>query len=810
MDVTKDNISFKQTIKLTLKNKKQTNEERMVQPLVTIFVSIIVYAAIVYSIFSMFKLKSAFLLGAIFGILVIFFLSYFQQKMKVDWKWSIVLISCFLVLFLLMREYIVNGLFLCLNQVAVLIGSETGIILHQYKLTLDSEYGNLAVLIFTGYFSVLAAYIVFLMVNHRKHLFIWFIIIGLFILQLVTKMTPSVYGNSLLFFAGTIVSSYAIIRENNQSKSSVIIVNITIVLILFVSCFLLLYMIKPASDYTKNETVVQAKEQLLDEVEEFRYENNQTNTFTQGDFSKLGKLSLSESTALKVVMDEPTSLYLRGFVGSKYTDAAWKPLDNEVYYRANGLFYWLEKSGFRANNQLSIVNQMVNQEEETVNITINNVNANSQYVYTPYELKTDPSQLEDVKTFDEGGAIVSRSLFGSRLYSYQSSSNLVTKYPSLANGIYAIEKDGQEESYFKSESQYNSYVYENYLQIPEDTKRILDNHLQSSEHVMEERMSYEQAIRLVKDFVNETLSYNKNVKALPESSDFVQYVLEESKTGYAIHYATVATLLFRYYDIPSRYVEGYLITPEDVKNIAQYEEFAIKGTNAHAWTEIYLDKVGWIPIEVTPPYYDVMEDTDFSNYPGGNESNQTNREGKAPNISSQASSSDEGAQQIKEEQQQQNNTSNQKPKEPLSFWQKVGIAVLLVFIITIVFIIFYVVKRRMAVRKRNQHFLQSDYKEAIPALFSYTLSLFQYSGISPKGSSVWDYVDEVETVYSKELAQQFQSVIAIHQQCKYSVHELSQEQYNQVNQLMKCTLSELIQSKNWLQRLKMKYWDFIY
>ncbi|MBD3107393.1 hypothetical protein IEO70_03365 [Bacillus sp. AGMB 02131] len=809
MDVTKDNISFKQTIKLTLKNKKQTNEERMVQPLVTIFVSIIVYVAIVYSIFSMFKLKSAFLLGAIFGILVIFFLSYFHQKIKVDWKWAIMITSCFLVLFLLMREYIVNGLFLCLNQVAVLIGNETGIILHQYKLTLESEYENLAVFIFIGYFSILAAYIIFLMVNHRKHLFVWLIIIALFILQVVTKMTPSVYCNTLLFFAGTIASSYAIIRGNNQSKNSVIIRNISIVLILFVSCYILLHMIKPASDYTKNETVVKAKEHLLDEVEEFRYENNQTNTFTQGDFSKLGKLSLSESTALKVVMDEPTSLYLRGFVGSKYTDTAWKPLDNEVYYQANGLFYWLEKSGFRANNQLSIVNQMVNREEETVNITINNVNANSRYVYTPYELKTNPSQLDEIKTFDEG-AIVSKSLFGTRLYSYQSSANLVTKYPSLANEVYTLEKDGQEESYFKNESQYNSYVYENYLQIPEDTKRILDNHLQSSEQAMDERMSYEQAISLVKDFVNEELSYNKNVKALPESSDFVQYVLEESKTGYATHYATVATLLFRYYGVPSRYVEGYLITPEDVKNIAQFEEFPIKGTNAHAWTEIYLDKVGWIPIEVTPPYYDVMEDTDFSNYPGGNESNQTNSEVKAPNVPSQASSSDEGAQQIKEEPQQQNNNSNQKPKEPLSFWQKVGIAVLLGFIVALLIVISYVLKGRMDVRKRNQRFLQSDYKEAIPALFTYTLSLFQYSGISPKRGSVWSYVDEVETVYSKGLAQQFQSVIIIHQQCKYSTHKLSQEQYNQVDQLMKRTLTELIQSKNWLQRLKMKYWDFIF
>lgn len=808
MGVTREKISFKQTIKLTLK-KKQTNKERMVQPLVNSFVAIIVYAAILYSIFSMFNLRSTFLLGAIVGILVIFFLSYFYQKMKVDWELPVVMIGCFLVLFLLMREYIMNGLFLCLNQVAVLIGSETGVILHQYKFTLDSEYENLAIFIFTSFFSILAAYIAFGMVNHRKHLFIWLIIFGLFLLQTVTKMPSSVFGNSLLFFAGTIASNYAIIRGNDQIKNSVLIGNISIVLILFVSCFLLLYMIKPPSDYTKNETVVKAKDQLLDEVEEFRYEKNQTNTFTQGDFSKLGKLSLSESTALKVVMDEPTSLYLRGFVGSKYTETAWKPLDNEVYYRANGLFYWLGQSGFHANNQLSTVNQMVNREEETVNITINNVNANSQYVYTPYELKTNPSQLEDVKTFDEG-AIASKSLFGSRLYSYQSSTNLVTKYPSLANEVYALEKDGREESYFTNESQYNSYVYENYLQIPEDTKRVLDNHLQFSEQIMEERMSYEQAISLVKDFVYETLSYNKNVKALPESSDFVQYVLEESKTGYATHYATVATLLFRHYGIPSRYVEGYLITPEDVKNIAQFEEFAIKGTNAHAWTEIYLDKVGWIPIEVTPPYYDVMEDTDFSNYPGGNESNQTANEAKDLNVSSNASSSDEGAQQIKEEPQKQNNTSNQKPKEALSFWQNVGIAVLLVFIVAFLFVIFYVVKRRMDVRKRNQRFLQSDYKEAIPALFSHTLSLFQYSGISPKGGSVWNYVDEVETVYSKELAQQFQSVIAIHQQCKYSAHELSQEQYNQVHQLMKRILTELIQSKNWLQRFKMKFWDFIY
>ena len=66
-----------------------------------------------------------------------------------------------------------------------------------------------------------------------------------------------------------------------------------------------------------------------------------------------------------------------------------------------------------------------------------------------------------------------------------------------------------------------------------------------------------------------------------------------------MHYATAATLMFRYYGIPARYVEGYLITPDDIQNAKPDEAIDIPAGNGHAWTEIYIDGLGWVPIEVT-------------------------------------------------------------------------------------------------------------------------------------------------------------------------------------------------------------------
>ena len=33
----------------------------------------------------------------------------------------------------------------------------------------------------------------------------------------------------------------------------------------------------------------------------------------------------------------------------------------------------------------------------------------------------------------------------------------------------------------------------------------------------------------------------------------------------------------------------------------------VDGSRAHAWVEYYQDGLGWLPLEVTPPYFSAME-----------------------------------------------------------------------------------------------------------------------------------------------------------------------------------------------------------
>lgn len=55
-----------------------------------------------------------------------------------------------------------------------------------------------------------------------------------------------------------------------------------------------------------------------------------------------------------------------------------------------------------------------------------------------------------------------------------------------------------------------------------------------------------------------------------------------------------------------RYVEGYLLTPETLKEAGTAETVTVSQKYAHAWPEIYLDGMGWIPVEVTPKYENIM------------------------------------------------------------------------------------------------------------------------------------------------------------------------------------------------------------
>lgn len=140
--------------------------------------------------------------------------------------------------------------------------------------------------------------------------------------------------------------------------------------------------------------------------------------------------------------------------------------------------------------------------------------------------------------------------------------------------------------------------------------------------------SREEIIDRLRDYFQSDFPYTLSPGITPRRKDFVNYFLTEKRKGYCAHYASSATLILRYMGIPARYVEGYAVDAIDIASDAERTDYEAadyyKGAsllppnsvisydatdgNAHAWVEIYDEKIGWYPIELTPYRTDMEED----------------------------------------------------------------------------------------------------------------------------------------------------------------------------------------------------------
>ncbi len=102
------------------------------------------------------------------------------------------------------------------------------------------------------------------------------------------------------------------------------------------------------------------------------------------------------------------------------------------------------------------------------------------------------------------------------------------------------------------------------------------------------------------------LRYTRTPGAMPETvtdeESFLDYFLLESRQGYCTYFATAFVLLARAAGLPARYVEGFLVPARDTAQYGSDGELLVYSSMAHAWPEVYLDGIGWIPFEPTPGY----------------------------------------------------------------------------------------------------------------------------------------------------------------------------------------------------------------
>lgn len=528
---------------------------------------------------------------------------------------------------------------------------------------------------------------------------------------------------------------------------------------------------------------------LTESVQTLRFGDNHAAGLTDGDLTSAGVRQQSGETMLTVTMSHPDSYYLRGFVGEVYDGSHWLAADSKTLAENADAFYWLHSDGFYGQTQLAQAAQTAASGVLTGEnrVEIANSGASSRYLYAPYETLTGSGVPDANAIGDE--TLYAAAWRGQRSYTLSATNGIAAQYGRIVAGLAADTEDNA--AYLADEAVYNRYVYENGTELPMAVRSYLQEKM--GDYITEEgqtHFDYKKAKQNILFYLTTYITYNENVSAAEEGVDFVLNFLDGTQAGYDVHYATAAAMMFRYYGIPARYVEGFLITKDEAAAMTDGETTVLDGTHGHAWVEYYQDGVGWLPFEVTPGYFSAMEQAedyrDISGLVG-----HTPREKTAENLDDNTPEDGDSA-------------------SLLNFWLKYRLRILLMLSVAAVvalmgLFILWLVRQRQKTARRKAAFMSDDIPKAIRGIYLYMMDVLLAQGLPLRNCPPGEYAEEVDA----DLRQEYLAAAALWQEAKFSGHTMTEEQRRRI-----LALKDEVWARAWskagpLQRLRLKYVLFL-
>lgn len=510
-----------------------------------------------------------------------------------------------------------------------------------------------------------------------------------------------------------------------------------------------------------------------------------------GDLAQAGNLSYNGTNQLEVIVDfKPTeSIYLKGFVGDNYTGSQWNGYSNGTFDE-----FWVDWGGSRQEVALALMNlaseAFLNEMQSQIQIT--EMASQGQYSLMPYSAWLDLyyQTINDRYAYNQQAI----NVYNYGRYFYLFTEDL-QNFPVLGR---------LSESFTIMESDYRDYVY-NYDRILPDTGMEAFKAAYNAATLSAAGISQD-SLQDIVNYVKQDLAgikYTLTPGSTPAGWDFAEYFLFENQRGYCMHFATAATLMFRAFGVPARYVEGYVVTPEDFKMVSESKYQAmVKDYRAHAWTEIYLDGFGWVPVEVTPGY---SSGEDGQNTPASPERIETEE--------SEPSETQSTAAPVEED---KNNpqTAATNPVAPvrtnanIEFLKSVGQFFLYILLAAAgvgLIALCLIGRRQIVLRYHYRRIGQKDLNTSVKVMFAQAGQMLNFAGVRSRDyESENDYVYAVELIYLLDKGV-FANFIRLAGKAAYSQNGISRVDYMQAY-----TLFEQLRRKIYEQQSRPKQFIFKY
>jgi protein-glutamine gamma-glutamyltransferase len=131
-----------------------------------------------------------------------------------------------------------------------------------------------------------------------------------------------------------------------------------------------------------------------------------------------------------------------------------------------------------------------------------------------------------------------------------------------------------------------------YLQVPKLDPRIKTLAEDITAHSTND---YDRAVNIQRYLISH-YAYTLDLNG-PHTDDPLAYFLFVRRAGHCEYFASAMTIMLRSIGIPARYITGFL--PGEYNDIGG--DYIIRGSDAHAWVEVYFPDYGWITFDPTPP-----------------------------------------------------------------------------------------------------------------------------------------------------------------------------------------------------------------